>query len=289
MDKKEKKKGVLQTIREVNQKELDEQIKMEEEERIKKESAEAKEREEYEQKLKNERLELLKMKQGISTEEMSKEETVKKNYTFFQKIENFMYLNKTYVILGAIVVFIVGYLTIDLLKREDYDVGMMILTNDNQFETNYKNLRDLCQENMTIDANEDGKLLFSSYYMPLDPEVNDRLNGANSAKLYALLQGNDTMLVVCDDTVETGLNDIAHFEDLSAIFPDNSHIDGYRFNLKDTKMLKEIGFENSLAQPSTYIALRKVSNNLKPKENEKMQKYYDAALEVLKVLVEQYS
>ena len=185
--------------------------------------------------------------------------------------------------------FIVGYLAIDVLKREDYDVGMMILTNDSQFELNYKNLRDLCQNNMTIDANEDGKLLFSSYYMPLDPEVNDRLNGANSAKLYALLQSNETMLVVCDNSVETGLNDIAHFEDLSAIFPDNSHVDGYRFNLKDTRLLKAIGFENGLAQPSTYIALRKVSDNLKPKEKEEMQKYYDAALEVLKALAEQYS
>ena len=286
MDNKEKKKGILQTIREVNQKEYDEQMKRAEEERARIASAEAKEREEYEQKLKNEKLELLKMKQGI-TEEAPKEETEKKNYTFFQKIENFMYLNKTYVIFGVIIVFIVGYLTVDLLTREDPDVGMMILTNDNQFDMNQRNLKELCQENMTIDVNEDDELIFMPYFMPLDPEVNDRLNGANSTKLYALLQGNDTMLVMCDNSVETGLLDIVQFEDLSQIFPGNKNVEGFRFYLKDAKLLKEIGYEGTLKYSDTYIALRKVNENLKPKEKEKMQKYYDAALEVLKVLVEQ--
>lgn len=289
MSKQEKKKGILQTIREVNQKELDEMIKLEEEEKAKKESAEAKEREKYEQELKNEKLELLKMKQGLSTEEVPKEETVKKEYTFFQKIENFMYINKTYVFLGAAVLFITGFLILDVLLRKEPDVGMMILTNNQQLEWSQNSLSEICEEYMTIDVNEDKKFIFSPYYMPLDPAVNDRLNGANTTKLYALLQGNDTMLIIADSSVDTGLLDVVQFEDLSEIFPDNSHVDGIHFYLRDTKLLEELGYEGPIDPDDCYIALRKVNENLKPKEREKMQKYYDAAFEVLKTLAEKYS
>ncbi len=287
MDKKEKKKSIFQTIRDVNQKEIDEQMKAAEEEKNKIESEEAKIREEYEQELKNDRLELLKMKQGISHEEIKKEEQEKKKYTFFQKIENFMYLYKTYVILGAVILFMVVFLTVDVLKREEPDVALMVVTNDNRFEITYNEFKELCENNMTIDVNEDGEITFSSYYMPLDPEVNDKVNGANSTKLYALLQGNETMLMICDSSVDSGLLDIVKFEDLSVLFPDNSHVDGFKFMLKDTKLIKDLGFDS--IDPSCYLALRKVSDNLKPSEKEKMQKYYDSALELLKAIVTQYS
>lgn len=305
MEKQEKKKGILQTIKEVNQKEIDEQLRREEEEKIKRESEEAKEREAYEKTLKNDRLELLKMKQGIAHEEIKKEEEPKKQYTFFQKIENFMYLNKLYVILGAVFLFIAGFIIVDLVTREEPDVGLLGITGDTylSFNDSMTEFRDFCQENMTIDVNKDKKHIFYIYDIPL--VNNGYYEDVNQAKYVALLSTNDTMLILANDAMDERVTSFTELEDLSKLFPDNPNIQGTKFYLKNTKLMKDVFLKDYLEQQesygkkitaeeylkddTTYICLRKVNDELSTKKKNEMQKYYDAALEVLKLWIDQYS
>ena len=87
-EKNKKQPGILETVHMVNEKEK----KKNEEERLRLEKEEEIEREEYSHKLEEEKIELLKIKQGIIKEsdllDLSSDE--KKHYNLWQKFKNFI-------------------------------------------------------------------------------------------------------------------------------------------------------------------------------------------------------
>ena len=99
-----KEKSFLETVREINERDRkaaeEEERRREEERREKEEAA----RKAHERKLNRDRIELMKLKQGIIDEDdIPKEEPQpKKEYTTWEKISNFFYLNKLYIVIGTL-------------------------------------------------------------------------------------------------------------------------------------------------------------------------------------------
>ena len=92
-------KGVLETIREVNRKDRMKRISSESE-RIKKAAHEKDLADEaYRKELQKDKIELIKIKQGIKEEDEIKQDETK--YTFLQKVGAFFYCNKPMVITAS--------------------------------------------------------------------------------------------------------------------------------------------------------------------------------------------
>ena len=94
--KKKKGKSILETIREIDEKEA--QREAEEEARIRaiRAERERREKEEYAKKIQQERIELIRLKQGIITESdtIHEEKEEKPKLPFWKKVGNFFYHNK---------------------------------------------------------------------------------------------------------------------------------------------------------------------------------------------------
>jgi len=283
--KNKKEKGVLETIREVNQKERSERLHRESE--LVKKAAQKKEKqnEEYDKQLRQEKIELIKQRQGMSdgAELVGEQQAVR--YTFGQRVGAFFYCNKAIIIVAAFFIFLAAFLIRDLISKDRPDVTLMILNNDFAFEQSYRNLASIIDEYIT-DVNENGETHSTMYYMPLSKELDPYTLQASSTKLFAIMQDGETMLVIGNSEVEEYLLPEQTLENLEELYPENEHIDGYGFYLADTKFAEEIGYEGKLPE-DVYIGIRKVSKGARYRE--KMQKNYDHAKNALDKLIERYS
>lgn len=277
-----KEKSILETIREVNEKERKNKIYAESE-RVKTESAiKDKENEEYSRQLQREKIELMKMKQGLA--EGTSEAVVQPEYTFFQKLGAFFYCNKGMVILISFFIFLAVFLVVDLIRKPRPDFTLMVLTDDSEMEYCCDTFEEIISEYIE-DTNGNGEILASAYYMPISEEVDAYTLQSSSTKLFALMQDGETIMLIANDTVKDYIIPDETLENLEELYPDNENVRGYGFYLSGTKFAEDIGYEGEIPE-DVYIGLRKVKN---ASYREKMQKNYDAAKALLDVLVERYS
>lgn len=283
--KKPKEKGILETIREVNEKERQERIHSESE-RVKRESREKEHRnEEYGKQLYNEKIEIMKMKQGLTEENQFSDTTEAVEYTFWQKTGAFIYCNKAMIIVAALFLFIAAYLIYDLATKERPDFTAMILVDDQDLDVCCDRLEEIVEEYIE-DTNGNGEILSAMYYMPISNDLDPYTQQASSTKLFAIMQDGDTILVIGNKEVEDFLLPDQTLENLEELYPDNEHVKGYGFYLSGTGFAEDIGYEGELAD-DVFIGLRKVKEG--ERYEEKMQKNYDAAKALLDNLIERYS
>ncbi len=285
-NKKDKEKSILETIKEVNQKERLEKMHRMSEEQKQFHEKEEKEREEYGNKLLQEKVELMKIKQGVKedTEEVVTQE--KKKYTLKQKIENFIYHHKITMVLGGFFVALTAFLIYDYLRKEDPDMTVMVLVDDYNFSLCLDELENIMEEYIE-DINGDGEVMVSVYYMPISEDVDPYTLQASSTKLFALMQDGETMMVIADPVTKERLNPEITLEDLSSHFPDNEKVKEYGYYFFDEKFASEIGYEPGEKITSDYyIGIRKAKEGLK--YSEKMKKNYDIAYSVLENIIKRY-
>ena len=147
---KEKKQSILDTVREINNKEA-----LEKQERFEKQNN--KFREKYGQELENEKKEILKVKQGISeNSELFAEDSVAREYTFADTFKNFIYHNKWWLGIAAFIVFIAAFLTYDTLTTVRADVRIMLLTDDDDLQFSTQKIHEYFNGHV-IDYNDDDR------------------------------------------------------------------------------------------------------------------------------------
>lgn len=259
---------------------------LEERERQKKE-AEFQEhaREEYAKELAGEKVDLIRLKQGVITEEdMNFPEEEEKHYTIWQRIGNWFYHAKWWLGIAVFVVLVAAFLTYDYFSRVDGDVRIMLLTEQPQLYVNSDVLCGMLGE-LCPDFNGDGKQIVQSVYIPVSKESMEQ--GGTYAQSYNTqllmqFQSAACMLVICDSEAETYLQPEEMFTDLSALYPDCPLVDGYRIRLNDTDLAERLGMEAPFKEDS-YLALRTVSENMNSLEEN--QQAHDEAKQLLDALV----
>ncbi len=284
--KDEKEKSIFDTIREVNRRER-EQIIMQESSQAKiAAEKEAKQKEEYSKKLQQEKLELIKIKQGISTADENQDDQMeKKHYTIWEKINSFVYCNKIMVILGAIAIFIVGFLTIDFINKDRPDMTIMVLINDTEFDVKKEEINKIFEKYID-DINGNGEIHVTTYYMPVSQDIDPYTQSANSTKLYAFMEAGKDMLIMADKDVYEIIYPEHKLYDLESDYPDNPNIKKYGFYFSKTEFLDDIGYDGN-ASDEYYIGIRKVSEGTRYEDQ--MQKNFDIAYDALKKFIEEYS
>lgn len=281
-------KNFFETVKEIEEKEKREEAQKEEERRLRIQKKEEKEREEYAKKLRQEKIELMRMKQGVIDEsEMIKpEEKEEKKYTLGQKIGNFFYQNKWWLGFAVFLVLIGSYFVYDTLTREKPDIIMLMLVSDSDMIARTSDMETLFEE-YAEDTNGDGKVCVSIYNIPIteNMDIDDDLQLSYRVKLMSELQLPNDLIIIADSGSDETIKPEKTLEDLSEHFSDNSLVKDYGFYLKDTDIAEKLELE-SIAD-DVYIGIRKVQQGTQ--NTSEMQENFDKQFPVLEKIVSEFS
>ncbi len=249
-DKNKKEKSFMDTYREIKEKERAEELKRESEEEAARADKERKARDEYAEKLRQEKLELLKLKQGvISEEDIPTEVRVERHYTVWEKIGNFFYHNKMYIIIGSAIAALLAFLLYDLLTRVQPDASVMFIAEDANISFKTEAMQELF-ESCCPDFNGDGKVSVRVSYVPAGAELPENANPyalqshqADQTKLFAEFQAADTIVIIADKKAceAAGIPDSV-FADLEEVFQDDENVEGFKYMLDGTSFAEDIGY-----------------------------------------------
>lgn len=238
----------------------------------------------YEKHLQLERIEMLRLKQGVQDEAelVVPEEKLKVVYTRKQKRENFLYHYKTITIVCAILVVVAGFVIYDTVTTVHADIDIMVVTPSPQF-FDTEPLKATLEE-ITPDLNGDGKILMGISHSPIgDPSADGtdpQIFQANFTRFAGEMQMNNSLLIIADEDVLVRLDISEALVDLTELYPDNPKVRPNGFYIKGTKFEEKIG--GNMGQDDIFIGLRHIVG--KPKE--KTQNLYDSSLEMLKKIIE---
>lgn len=248
-NEKKKGKSFLQTYREVNEKVRAEELKRESEAEAARAERERQARAAYAEKLRQERLELMKLKQGIISEaDIPKEEVVQKEYSIWEKISNFFYHNKIYIIIVTAIALIAAFLIYDLVTTVKPDVAVLFIADDSQVQFKLEDMEDVLAK-YAEDYNGDGKVKIRVSYTPAAPDLDEMssmyYHGGDQVKLSAEFMGSDTIIIICDkpscEVIGIQAGD-GVFADLSEYFPGDENVTEMGYMLNGTSFAKDIGY-----------------------------------------------
>ncbi|MDE7302994.1 MAG: hypothetical protein K2N60_06715 [Oscillospiraceae bacterium] len=281
--KAKKGKSFMEVYREVNERERAEELKRQSELEAARAERERKERDRYAEKLRQEKLELLKLKQGvISEEDIPTEVKTERHYTVWERVSNFFYHNKAYIIIGTAIFLIMAFLVYDLVTRVKPDVTVMIIAKDDSFQFYTENI-ELLLERYCEDYNGDGKVDVRVFYAPavMGESQNDLYTRqADQTKLVAEFQSGDTVIIIADMEAceEIGAVD-GVFSDLSKDFPDDENVTELGYMLSGTSFAEDM--EYPALSDELFAAFREPHGGIGMNE-EKFRTNYDHAVELWK-------
>ncbi len=280
-DKNKKAPGIIETIKQVNNRE-----ELKKQERFEKQNEKV--REEYGKKNAEEKIEVLKVRQGVSDDvSILMSDDIQRNYTFKQKLSNFIYHNKWWLGVTIFLIIIFSFLLYDTLTTVHSDTRVMLLSDNDTLSEHILQIQELFNDNVE-DYNNDDIHLTDVVYIPISANMEDNMTSAygyeNSlSNLSTQFQLNECMLVLADSAADELVEPDMSFEDLSAYFPDNKNIDGCKLYLKNTKFAKMIGIDKKDLPDDLYLSLRKITSNLSNEQTSKNN--YDHAVATIKSLI----
>lgn len=282
--KNPKEKSVLDIAREMEQQKQQEAAKARELAR----QAEEERRIAYEKQLREERIELMRLKQGVidESETIREEQEEQKKYTLREKISNFFYHNKWWLGIACFFVVVIGFIVYTTVTTVKPDLVVLLVSDDDYFNAQCSDGIEAVFEQYIADENGDGEVSVDVYYIPAseDSAVQSGYTG-ESTKLFAEFQMGESLIVISDSAADTFIVPDSTLDDLEPHFGDYAQTEGFRFYLSDTKFAETVGWEEPLDE-DIYIGIRKVKETFTFKQE--MQENYDIAFPALQKFVEQF-
>lgn len=259
--------SVLENMRRINEKQHREELEAEAEREKERAEKERLERERYEKKLERDRIELIKLKQGvISEEDIPHEAEPVKEYTAWEKIGNFFYHNKMPLIVGAVIVLLAVFLIRDVVTNKKPDVAIMIMASDSELDFRTGDIEKLL-EPYCEDFNGDGEVYVRVSYLPAvysDDNLDAYFNQSAQTKLMAEFQSGDSIIVIADaDTCHTvGVDTVSEngnpvdpiLVDMRTIYPDDENCTELGYMLSGTSFAEDIKY--TAMSDSLFIGFR---------------------------------
>lgn len=259
--------SVLENMRRINEKQHREELEAEAEREKERAEKERLERERYEKKLERDRIELMKLKQGIiSDEDIPHEAEPVKEYTAWEKIGNFFYHNKMPLIVGAVIVLLAVFLIRDVVTNKKPDVSIMIMASDSELDFRTGDIEKLL-EPYCEDFNGDGEVYVRVSYLPAvysDDNLDAYFNQSAQTKLMAEFQSGDSIIVIADaDTCHTvGIDTVSEngnpvdpiLVDMRTIYPDDENCIELGYMLSGTSFAEDIKY--TAMSDSLFIGFR---------------------------------
>ncbi len=244
-------------------------------------------REEYAKELYDERLDLMRLKQGVITEsdKVFPAQAPPKEYTVFEKIGNWLYHSKWWLGIAVFCVAVGGFLVYDYVTRVEADVNLLLISNDYEIYGKSAVLSDMMQQDLA-DYNGDDRSVASVVFVPVSKSTMETGNYSTSynTQLLVQMQSDMCMLVIGDNESDSYIEAEKVYAEIESRYPQYDFIDNDRILLKDTYFQEWLGTESELRE-GAYLALRLPTAGMSSQEE--MQKAYDEALPVLESLMEQ--
>jgi hypothetical protein len=245
---------------------------------------ERQEEKERERRLAQERIELMKLKSGVIDESESsiKEEHDQiRELHGFEKVQNFFYHNKVWIIFTIFIIAVAAFIFIDAARREKADLTVLMIAN-NGLETRQEELEEFF-EKYTDDLDGNGYVHVEVIMIPLNSHSDDyQQQNVNSTKFLAQLQGGESILVITDSNTDEEFKSIMTPE-LPKEFPNNKYVDDMGMSWNMEVMAKELNFENM--PNDMHLSMRAPVKTLGDSK-ETMQENYDKAFKVFKRIVD---
>ncbi len=261
------------------------QLALEEAERRAEEERAAYEKERQkkrDKRLAQERIELMKLKNGVieESETIKEEHEAPRELHGRERAANFWYHNKIWILFAVFIIGVVTFITVDEITRVRADINVMMIANNglafrqDELESFFEKYCD--------DLNGDGKVKVSVMIMPLDPDSKDyQSQQGYQAKFIAQIQMPDDILVITDSNTEPDFMGMFK-NDLSKDFPGNKYIEeeGLSWNMK--LLADELKYENM--PKDVHLSMRAPVKTLGA-SFETMKENYDTAFVVFERIV----
>ena len=283
MGKKED--SVLETARKLEA----EQQRIAEEQQALAREKEEEERRAYEEQLRKERLELIRLKQGVieESETIHEEHEEEKHYTLGQKIGNFFYHNKWWMGIGGFMAAVSGFLVWQAVTTVHPDMIVLLLVHDDLLNYTCNEQISEVFEQYIEDENGDGKVVVDVYYIPASAETAEQSGyTGDQTKLFAEFQISEACIVISDEGADKYIVPDHTLYDLEDDFGQYEETESMRFYLSDTDFAKDIGWDEAPLDKDIYIGIRSVRKTMD--SIEKMQKTFDISYPALGKFIEQY-
>lgn len=283
-DKKDKpkEKSFLETVREIDERERLEEEAEEERKAEARKQRELERKKAYEEQLKREKIELMKLKAGVITDDdIPKEETVEKHYTIWQKIGNFIYHDKAYIIFGIAFAALAIFLIYNLVTTVRPDMTILYIDGDFYMQYQVEEMGKLF-EPYCEDYNGDGKTVVDMYYVPADYDDDNnasmQLAQSDRAKLVAEFQSGEAIMIIgtLEDYEAMGITENV-LQDMREIYPDDPNAEELGYKITGTDLKERLGYEG--LRDNLYISFR-LPKKLVGTNYDKMNVNYERALKV---------
>ena len=283
--KKKKEPSVLDIARELEAKQ--QQIREEQAAAARAQAEE--ERLAYEEQLRQDRLELIRLKQGVidESETIHEERPEEKHYTIWQRLGNFFYHNKWWLGIACFFVAMTGYLTWQWVTTVRPDMIVLLLVDDDFFNAACnERIGDLFEQYIE-DENGDGKIAVDVYYIPASEAAADNSGyTGNTTKLFAEFQIAEACIVISNDAADQFIVPDSTLYDLSADYGQYAQTEAMRFYLTDTAFFDDLEWDGDPLGDDVYIGIRSVRKTLDSEEE--MQKTFDISYPALGRFIEAY-
>lgn len=241
----------------------------------------------HRKKLQEEKLEMLKLKQGIvdDVEIVHEEKAVIEKPKGTKALENFWYHYSMYIIIFVIFFAIAGYLIFNLVSKVTPDMNVLVLP-DSGFSLKLKKFENYV-ENFAVDKNKDGKVKVTAIHIPMELYgQNPTADVGYQAKLMGEIKAGKTMLIVSNKKADEQLGPKGILMDIRDLYPDNPNVTEYGFELEGDKVKKALDWTDM--PDGIYIGIRnpKYINGVSP---EKAQKQYKESLKILDKMIKDLS
>ena len=243
-------------------------------------------REEYARELQEEKVDLIRLKQGVITDsdKVFPEEEAPKHYTLWQRIGNWFYHAKWWLGIAVFVALLGAFLIYDYVTREDPDFRILVVSENPELQADAGSI---CKylESFCPDYNDDGEIHADLIYIPVSEatmEMGGTAVAAYNTQLYVQFQSDACMLVLSDPRAEEYLQPEDMFVSMEELYPDCPFTDDFRLNLDGTNF-RELTGQVAELMPESYLSLRIPAENMNSQEE--MQKAYDQAKYMLDQIV----
>ena len=283
-NKKPKEKSLFEVARELEQ-------QQQEQEKLAQELIQKKEEEKrlaYEEQLKQDKLELIRLKQGLiaESETIHEEQKEQKKYSFSEKISNFIYHNKWWMGIGGFFTVLIGFLIFQVVTTVHPDMIILLVVDDDLFNAACSDgISDIFAQYID-DINNDGKVVVDVYYMPAshETEKNDG-NTGDMTKLFAEFQLGEAVLVISDEGADEYIVPDSTLVNLEEYFGDYQETQEMRFMLSGTDFANALEWDMPF-DDDIYIGIRQVRKTMDSEE--KMQEVYDISFPALEQFIQQF-
>lgn len=255
---KKNRKSLIETMREIDAKEAQREQEAEERRQAIIAAQEKREKEEYSKKIRQERIELMRLKQGVieESEIIREEKEEKKRLSLWGKIRNFLYHSKWWLGITVFIVGIFAFLIVDYVTQVEPDIIVMVLTDDADIQNRTPEIEAYFTQ-FTEDENGDDKIKVDIYPIPVNDnfESSDFYTGSVT-KLSTQFQMADAIFVLTDAKANQYIAPDETLADLETLYPGHKNIREEGYYLRHTDFATKIGYPGNVDRDLS-IGLRK--------------------------------